>query len=73
MFSVLTRLGDGELIFVASRDQLGQARQLVQELNTGWPREYVVRNSEGRDVEADEIPSNSPNHLAHDLSSSSFR
>jgi hypothetical protein len=56
MISVLTKLGDGELIFVASRDQLGQARQLAQELNTGWPREYLVRDSEGRYVELNEIP-----------------
>ena len=68
MFSVFTRLGDGGYILVASRDQLGQAMQLVQELNASWPREYVVRDAEGNNVEPIEYPATnsisvSPNAL----------
>ena len=54
MFSVFTRLGDGEFIFVASRVELGQAMQLIQELNASWPREYAIRDSDGKDVDANE-------------------
>ena len=50
MYSVFTKLGDGEFLFVASREELEQAAQLVQELNANWPHEYVVRDSEGNDV-----------------------
>ena len=56
MFSVLTRLEDGEVMFVASREQLGQATQLAQEFNASWPREYVVRDSEGKNVVRSEYP-----------------
>jgi hypothetical protein len=51
MYSVFTRLGDGEMIFVASRDGLDKAVQLAKDLNASWPHEYVVRNSEGSDVD----------------------
>jgi hypothetical protein len=73
MFSVLTRLEDGEVIFVASREQLGQAMQLAQEFNASWPREYVVRDSEGKNVVRSEYPAIHLNPAAHDPSSSSFR
>jgi len=51
MYSVFTKLGDGEFLFVASREELEQASQLVQELNVSWPHEYVVRDSKGNDVD----------------------
>jgi hypothetical protein len=73
MFSVLTRLEDGEVIFVASREQLGQAMQLAQDLNASWPREYVVRDSEGKNVEPNEYRAIHQNPASHDPSSSSFR
>lgn len=73
MFRVLTRLEDGEFIFVASREQLGQAMQLARELNASWPREYIVRDSEGKNVEPHEYPAIHLNPAAHDPSSSSFR
>ena len=73
MFSVFTRLGDGEFIFVASRDQLGQAMQLVQELSASWPQEYVIRDAEGNNVEPSEYPAVYSNPVAHDRSPRSFR
>jgi hypothetical protein len=51
MFSVFASLEEGEFVFVASRKQLGQALQLVHEFNTHWLREYVVRDSEGKEVD----------------------
>jgi hypothetical protein len=58
MYSVFTKLGDGKLLFVASREDLEQAAQLVrelsavvQELNANWPNEYVVRDSKGNNVD----------------------
>ena len=51
MYSVFTKLGDGKLLFVASREELEQAAQLVQELYANWPKEYVVRDSIGNNVD----------------------
>ena len=51
MYTVFVHLSDGEFLFVASREKLEQAAQLVQELNANWPNEYVVQDSEGNDVE----------------------
>jgi len=55
MYSVFARLEEGESVFVASRQQLGQALQLVHEFKTHWPREYVVRDSEGKEVDLNRI------------------
>jgi hypothetical protein len=73
MFNVFTRLGDGEFIFVASRDQLGQAMQLVQKLSASWPQEYVVRDAEGNDVEPGEYPAIHRDRVGHDPSPSIFQ
>ena len=51
MYSVFVQLGDGEFLHVASRDDLEQAVQLVEALAAQWPHEYVVRDSEGNDVD----------------------
>ena len=50
MFNVYARPDEGGFLFVASREGLEQAAQLVQELRANWPREYVVRDSTGIDV-----------------------
>jgi len=73
MFNIFTRLEDGDFIFVASCKQLGQAMQLVQELNAVWPREYEVRDSEGKSVELSDYPAIHLSPAAHDPSSSSFQ
>jgi hypothetical protein len=51
MYRVLAQLGDGEFMFVASRDELIEAIQLIEGLNAYWPKEYVVRDSQGNDVD----------------------
>jgi len=50
VYNVFVRLGDGEFLLVASRDELEQAVQLMEELEASWRHEYVVRDSEGNDV-----------------------
>jgi hypothetical protein len=39
------------LIHVAWRDQLEEAAELVEGLRAEFPGEYVVRNSEDKDIE----------------------
>jgi hypothetical protein len=48
---VFKQLENGELEHVAYRDELEQALQLVETLCAHWPGEYVVRDSEGNDVD----------------------
>ena len=50
MYCVLVQLDNGELRVVASRDDLEEAVQLIEELNAYWPRTYFVRDSEGSDI-----------------------
>ena len=54
MYSVFVQLGDGDFLHVASRDELEEAMQLAKELNTKWPQKYVVRDSEGNDIDVTE-------------------
>lgn len=51
MYRVFRQLENGEFVHVASREELEQAVQLVEKLNTHWPGEYAVRNSQGNDVD----------------------
>ena len=54
MYTVFKQLENGELEHVAERNELEQAVQLVEALNAHWPGEYVVRDSEGNDVDLSE-------------------
>jgi hypothetical protein len=56
VYRVFRQIENGELIHVASRDQLEQAVKLVEALNEGFPGEYVVRDSEGNNIELPERP-----------------
>jgi hypothetical protein len=49
VYSVFRKLENGEFLHVASRDELGQALQLVEALSVHWPGDYAVRDSEGSD------------------------
>ena len=51
MYRVLAQLEDGEYLHVACRNELQEAVQLIEGLNAYWPREYVLRDSQGCDVE----------------------
>jgi hypothetical protein len=51
MYSVFVQLCDGEFLFIASREDLEEAVKLVEALGAQWPHEYVVRDSEGNDVD----------------------
>jgi hypothetical protein len=54
MYGVFRQLGNDEFLHVATRDELEQAVQLVEAFNAHWPGEYVVRDSEGNDVDPTE-------------------
>jgi LPS sulfotransferase NodH len=54
VYRVFRQLESGEFVHVASRDELEQAVQLMEALNTHWPGEYVVRDSEGNEVDLTE-------------------
>jgi len=51
MYQVLVQLEGGELLYVASRNELEEAVQLIDGLNSYWPRKYVVHDSEGNKVD----------------------
>jgi len=51
MHSVFTRLGDGELLLIASFEELNRASQLVKDLREHFPHEYLIRDSDGNIVE----------------------
>ena len=50
-YDIFTRLGNGEMLQIASRDDLVQVKQLMESLNAFWPAAYVVRvRTSGKDV-----------------------
>ena len=51
MFNIFVKLSEFGFIFVASREELEQANQLVKELKASWPHEYVIRDSQGNDID----------------------
>ena len=42
---ILRKLENGEVLPVASRNDLAEAKQLAESLNSYWPAEYIVRDS----------------------------
>jgi hypothetical protein len=42
-YDILRKLENGEVLPVASRDDLTEARHLAESLNSFWPAEYIVR------------------------------
>jgi hypothetical protein len=56
MYHVFRQLASGELMHVASRDQLEGAAELVEALRADFPGEYVVRDSDENDIELPERP-----------------
>ncbi len=45
-YDILRKLGNGEMLPIASRGDLAGAKQLAESLNFYWPAEYIVRESE---------------------------
>ena len=50
MYTAFKQLENGELVRVASRDELEEAVQLVESLNDYWPGGYEVRESRSQMV-----------------------
>ena len=59
MYSIFTKLGDGEFLLIASDDELEQVVKLLEKLNDIWPHEYVVRDLSGNDVNLTDFGHNS--------------
>ena len=51
MYEVLKRLQNGEFVNVDFVDDLNKATKLARDLDATWPGIYLVRDSEGNDVE----------------------
>lgn len=51
MYQVMAQLDDGEFLIVAYRDNLEEAAELIEGLNSYWPREYLVCDSQGNEVD----------------------
>jgi hypothetical protein len=51
MYRIFAQLDGGEYLFVAGREELEEALHLVEGLSAYWPRKYVVRDSEGCEVD----------------------
>jgi hypothetical protein len=54
MYSVFVRLDNGVLIFVTCCEQLEESVQFVLELNALWPRDYLLCDSEGKEIVTEE-------------------
>ena len=50
MYSIFTKLGDGQFLLVASRNEFERAAELVKNFNAYWPNEYVIRDPKGNEV-----------------------
>jgi hypothetical protein len=45
-YDILRKLENGEVLSVASRNNLTEAKRLAESLNSYWPAEYIVREVE---------------------------
>jgi hypothetical protein len=51
-YKIFRKLETGELLLLASFDDLDQAKELVQSLNEHWPGDYSVQDSvSGADID----------------------
>jgi hypothetical protein len=55
MYSVFTKLADGELLLIGSFNELKQASQLVKDLKENYHHEYLIRDSDGNNVDPEGI------------------
>ena len=60
MYRIFAQLDDGHFVHVACRDELDVAVELIEGLNAYWPREYVVRDSHGNDVDLTKYDATEP-------------
>lgn len=45
-YDILRKMENEEVLLIASREELGEAKQLAESLNSYWPAEYIVREAE---------------------------
>lgn len=54
VYKIFRKLETGELLMLASSDNLDQAKQLVESLNEHWPGDYSVQDSTSQaDIDLD--------------------
>jgi hypothetical protein len=51
VYRVFRQLGNGELLHVASCDEFEKVMRLVKAFKAHWPGGYLVRDSQGNDVD----------------------
>ena len=51
MYTAFKQLDNGDFLEITVVDQLVQAARLIEALKVHWPGNYVVRDSEGNDME----------------------
>ena len=44
-YDILRKLENGEVLPIATRTDLTEAKQLAESLNSYWPAEYIVRET----------------------------
>ncbi|HTW22543.1 MAG TPA: hypothetical protein VMD78_03035 [Candidatus Baltobacteraceae bacterium] len=44
-YDILRKLENGEVLRIASRGDLAQAKELAESLNSYWPADYIVREA----------------------------
>jgi hypothetical protein len=54
VYSVHVRIGNEEILHVASHNELEEAVDLVRKLKAHWPHEYVVRDPDGNEIDITE-------------------
>jgi len=47
-YTILRKIDTGEILRIASRNSLQEARQLVRSLRECWPGRYLIRKGTGR-------------------------
>lgn len=45
-YDILRKMENEEMLLMASHKELGEAKQLAESLNSYWPAEYIVWESE---------------------------
>jgi hypothetical protein len=51
VYNIYRELADGQQLWVASYDDLKQAKQLKESLNRHWPGDYLIQESVSKDDE----------------------
>jgi hypothetical protein len=51
MYGVFEKRTNGETVLIATANEFEECLKVIQDLRSRWHREYVVRDSDGKDVD----------------------